>query len=74
MVKGRQSCVCPSFCLLQRQPTSYHSLSSFFILQVFYAITRLVLQTKKETSKESGTREGTIRVGKGSGGKKKKCC
>ena len=43
-------------------------------LQVFYAITRLVLQTKKETAKDSGTREGTIKVGKSSGGKKKKCC
>ena len=42
--------------------------------QVFYAITRLVLQTKKETAKDSGTREGTIRVGRNSGSRKKKCC
>ena len=53
----------------------HHSLSPPpLILQVFYAITRLVLQTKKETAKDSGTREGTIRVGKNSGSKKKKCC
>lgn len=42
--------------------------------EVFYAITRLVLQTKKETAKDSG--KDTFRVGKppGSSGKKSKCC
>ena len=43
--------------------------------EVFYAITRLVLQTKRETTKESGTRGDTIKVGKGASKKgKPKCC
>ena len=44
--------------------------------QVFYATTKLVLQTKKESAKESGGRSDTFKVGKSSGGsgKKTKCC
>ena len=42
-------------------------------VQVFYAITRLVLQTKKETAKDGGSKD-TIRVSKGASTKKKKCC
>ncbi|XP_064392537.1 ras-related protein Rab-35-like [Halichondria panicea] len=43
--------------------------------EVFFAITRLVLQTKKDSAKSSSGREGTIKVGKGGSDKKKpKCC
>nr|ABD65444.1 Rab35 [Suberites domuncula] len=42
--------------------------------EVFYAITRLVLQTKKDSAKDSSGKDGTIRVGKGGNQKKKKCC
>ena len=45
--------------------------------QVFFAITRQVLQTKKETTKDSPAKD-TIKVGKGGGGgakkKSSKCC
>ena len=44
--------------------------------QVFYAITKLVLQTKKESAKEAGGKGDTFKVGKnvGGSGKKSKCC
>lgn len=43
---------------------------------MFYAITRLVLQTKKDTAKEGG-RQDTFKVGGGGASSKKqkgKCC
>ena len=52
------------------------SLIVFFVfVQVFYAITRLVLNTKKESAKDGGTKD-TIKVNKSSGKKQKKggCC
>jgi Ras-related protein Rab-35 len=41
--------------------------------EVFYEITKQVLKTKKESQKDTGTRD-TIRVGKNTATKKKKCC
>ena len=46
-------------------------------MKVFYAITRLVLKTKKDTAKDGGGSKDTIKVNKSSGakgGKKKGCC
>ena len=41
--------------------------------QVFYEITKQVLKTKKESQKDTGARD-TIKVGKNTATKKKKCC
>jgi Ras-related protein Rab-35 len=42
--------------------------------EVFYAITRLVLKTKRETTKEGGASRDTIRVNKSTNKDKKKGC
>ena len=59
-------------------PYQLYLTCTFLNFQVFYAITKLVLQTKKDSAKDAGGKADTFRVGGrgGSSGSKKggKCC